>query len=267
MSKRFLLVLFSFFFLTCFSLDTAGTVSAKDVELAPPVKNDKALALDASEEAAVAAFESFRKNRLEENKVEPKSEKAKQFFRAMEPLRLLESVPMHLLKTEKGESSITLYYVADDTNRKVTMSVEVKNEPLGWEVGSVNWDGEEGSELSSLAYANLFKEFQAESIWLCIAGVLCLPVGLISAVAFVWQLVIAFRQNIWWGLGSLFVPFVWIIYLILHWQRCKWPLILYLVNTFLLFAAATIFIGVIMSTQEIFSESKSNVGQFKRITQ
>jgi hypothetical protein len=43
MSKRFLLVLFSFFFLTCFSLDTAGTVSAKDVELAPPVKNDKAL--------------------------------------------------------------------------------------------------------------------------------------------------------------------------------------------------------------------------------
>lgn len=279
MSKRILLIVFSLFFLTCFFLGSADRASAKDVEKSDGakaagaaatddmLKTEKPLTISESEEAAVAAFESFRKNKLEENKIEPANEKSKQFFRAMAPFRLLESIPMHLIKTEKGEDAVTLYYAPDDAGKKVSMSVQVSKEPLGWEVGTVNWEGEEGSELTSQAYANFFREFQAESIWLCIAGLLCLPVGLVSGVAFVWQLVIAFRQNIWWGLGSLFVPFVSIVYMILHWQRCKWPIVLYLVNVFLLFAAATIFVGVMMSSQEIFSEGKSKTSQFRRITQ
>lgn len=45
----------------------------------------------------------------------------------------------------------------------------------------------------------------------------------ISAVAGIWFLVVAFRQSILWGLGCLFVPFVSLIFLIVHWSEAKRP--------------------------------------------
>lgn len=44
-----------------------------------------------------------------------------------------------------------------------------------------------------------------------------LAVGfIISVVAGIWFLVVAFKQSVLWGLGCLFVPFVSLIFLIIH---------------------------------------------------
>lgn len=52
-------------------------------------------------------------------------------------------------------------------------------------------------------------------IWL----VSLLLVILVGLVAFILFLIVAFRASIWWGLGSLFVPFVALIFAITHWGQ------------------------------------------------
>jgi hypothetical protein len=46
---------------------------------------------------------------------------------------------------------------------------------------------------------------------------------LISIVAGIWLLVVAFKTSVWWGLGSLLIPFVALIFVIMHWQVAKKP--------------------------------------------
>ena len=46
---------------------------------------------------------------------------------------------------------------------------------------------------------------------------------LISIVAGIWLLVVAFKTSILWGLGSLIVPFVGLIFVIMHWEAAKKP--------------------------------------------
>jgi hypothetical protein len=40
----------------------------------------------------------------------------------------------------------------------------------------------------------------------------------VGAIAFI---VVAFRESILWGLGVLFLPFVSLIFLVLHWGKAK----------------------------------------------
>lgn len=54
----------------------------------------------------------------------------------------------------------------------------------------------------------------ALTVW---AGMLLLLVG---GLAFI---VVAFKESILWGLGVLFLPFVSLIFLILHWRTAKTP--------------------------------------------
>jgi hypothetical protein len=46
---------------------------------------------------------------------------------------------------------------------------------------------------------------------------------LISIVAGIWLLVVAFKTSVWWGLGSLLIPFVALVFVIMHWQVAKKP--------------------------------------------
>jgi hypothetical protein len=46
---------------------------------------------------------------------------------------------------------------------------------------------------------------------------------LISIVAGIWFLVVAFKTSILWGLGCLIVPFVSLIFLFMHWEAAKKP--------------------------------------------
>ncbi|ALN79654.1 hypothetical protein [Lysobacter antibioticus] len=54
------------------------------------------------------------------------------------------------------------------------------------------------------------------------------------AIGGLWLLVLAFKENIWWGLGSLFVSPVLLVFGIIHWHKSKTPLLLYAAGSVLL---------------------------------
>jgi hypothetical protein len=65
-------------------------------------------------------------------------------------------------------------------------------------------------------------------------GTLLLLVGaLIAVVGSLWLLVKAFQTSIWWGLGSLFIPFVQLIFVIMNWAECKKPFLILLAGAVL----------------------------------
>jgi hypothetical protein len=58
-------------------------------------------------------------------------------------------------------------------------------------------------------------------------GQMLLLVGaLIAVVGSLWLLVKAFQTSVWWGLGSLFIPFVQLIFVIMNWAECKKPFLI-----------------------------------------
>lgn len=61
---------------------------------------------------------------------------------------------------------------------------------------------------------------------------------IISLVGGIWLLVVAFKQSIWWGLGSLLIGPVALVFTIMHWQVAKKPFLISLGGTVLLIVAA-----------------------------
>ena len=66
---------------------------------------------------------------------------------------------------------------------------------------------------------------------------------LVSVVAGIWLLVVAFKTSVWWGLGSLLIPFVALIFVIMHWQVAKKP---FLWN---LLGGVLIAVGILMNPE------------------
>lgn len=65
-----------------------------------------------------------------------------------------------------------------------------------------------------------------------ILGMILLVIGvLISAVGSIWLLIEAFQESILWGLGCVFVPFIPLIFLVMHWSKCAKPSLIMLVGT------------------------------------
>lgn len=258
-------------------------------------KDKAVLDLTEDQKAAVDIFEQYRKEVLAGHTDKSKTDKQRQFFKATAPMRELESEPMHLVKAAydeaeestaddaddaksddkdksktKGVNSdvIVLTYAADDPKRTITETVKINKSPLGWTVESTSWDGEDANALNHKVFSNLFQEFKFETTMLIIAFALCIPLSPVYAVAVVWQIILAFKQNIWWGLGSIFVPFVPWVFMIMHYKKCKWPIILLLVNLFLFFAAAVIVLGVVISNRELVeNHTDLSSKKFHRITQ
>ena len=72
-----------------------------------------------------------------------------------------------------------------------------------------------------------------------------LIVGMIlGVVGGIWLLVIAFKTSVWWGLGSLLIPFVSLIFVIMHWQPSKKPFLIYI-------AGAVLVIIAVMNSPEL----------------
>ena len=73
-------------------------------------------------------------------------------------------------------------------------------------------------------------------------GTICLCIGALIAIIYGLQLLImAFRESILWGLGSIFVPFVSLLFVVMHWDEAKSPFLkafialpFYLVAAFLI---------------------------------
>jgi hypothetical protein len=62
-----------------------------------------------------------------------------------------------------------------------------------------------------------------------VIGTIILIIGIIiMIVGGIMLLIVAFKENIWWGLGSIFVPFVALIFVIMHWQKSKKPFFIWL---------------------------------------
>lgn len=59
----------------------------------------------------------------------------------------------------------------------------------------------------------------------------------ISVIGGIWFLVVAFCESIFWGLGCLIIPFVSLIFLLLHWREAAKPFIVSLIGSALIVAA------------------------------
>lgn len=72
-----------------------------------------------------------------------------------------------------------------------------------------------------------------------IVGMIIFVIGaIISVIGGIWFLVVAFRQTVWWGLGSIFIPFVALIFLIMHWSDAKKPFFVSLLGTVIMVVIA-----------------------------
>ncbi len=82
--------------------------------------------------------------------------------------------------------------------------------------------------------------------------------GLVSLVAFVWLLVIAFRESTVWGLACLFVPFAALFFIVRFWDEAKLPFFGCLVGSALgLFAA----VGYSMTSVNVGIEEYVDLGE------
>jgi ABC-type glycerol-3-phosphate transport system permease component len=58
-------------------------------------------------------------------------------------------------------------------------------------------------------------------------GLVLMGIGtIISLVGGIWLLVEAFKTSVWWGLGSLIVPFVSLVFAIKYWGRASRPFLI-----------------------------------------
>lgn len=56
-----------------------------------------------------------------------------------------------------------------------------------------------------------------------IGGILLGLGAVLAVIGSIWLLIAAFRQSIWWGLGSILLPLVWLIFVILNWDEAQKP--------------------------------------------
>ena len=55
-----------------------------------------------------------------------------------------------------------------------------------------------------------------------VIGTILIIIGVVvMIVGGIMLLIVAFKENIWWGLGSIFVPFVALVFLIKKWFSRK----------------------------------------------
>ncbi len=60
------------------------------------------------------------------------------------------------------------------------------------------------------------------------AGFVLMVVGTVIGIAGVGRLLMhAFRENIWWGLGAVFVPVFGLVFVIHRWHVCKRPFLVF----------------------------------------
>ena len=82
---------------------------------------------------------------------------------------------------------------------------------------------------------------------MAIIGWSLISIGMgLGLVGGIWLLIVAFKESIWWGLGSLFIPLVSLIFVVLHWSVAKTPFLISLVSVIMIIAG-TFMIGPVLS--------------------
>jgi hypothetical protein len=84
-----------------------------------------------------------------------------------------------------------------------------------------------------------------ESIML--GALLTMAGGIALVIGAIWLVVVTFQNGILWGLASLFIPFVSLIFVMGHWTESKTPFLLQVAGVVL------IVIGIVMSPELVAS--------------
>lgn len=72
-------------------------------------------------------------------------------------------------------------------------------------------------------------------------GLILMGIGGIALFIFSIMLLIeAFKESVLWGLGYLFVPFVSLIFVIMHWDKAKGPFIKLVVSAVVFFIGSAV---------------------------
>ena len=67
-----------------------------------------------------------------------------------------------------------------------------------------------------------------------ILGMILMAVGfIICFVGGIWCLVLAFKESVLWGLGYIFIPFVSLVFVFMHWDKTKKPFLITLAGAVL----------------------------------
>ena len=69
-----------------------------------------------------------------------------------------------------------------------------------------------------------------------VGGVLMIIGGILALIGGLWFLVAAFKESVLWGLAVFFLPFVGLIFLILHWDKAAKPFLVELLGAGLFIA-------------------------------
>jgi len=63
-----------------------------------------------------------------------------------------------------------------------------------------------------------------------IGGILAAIGGIIMLIYGIIILIKAFKEHILWGLGYIFIPFCALVFVIMHWDKCKKPFLMSLLG-------------------------------------
>jgi hypothetical protein len=64
-----------------------------------------------------------------------------------------------------------------------------------------------------------------------IIGIACMGIGVIISLIYgIILLIAAFQESVLWGLGYLFVPFVALVFIFMHWEQTKKPFLMSLLS-------------------------------------
>lgn len=98
-------------------------------------------------------------------------------------------------------------------------------------------------------------------------GIALLVIGLVvGIVGSLMVVAVAFRQSLLWGLGSLFLAPVWLIFIVLHWEESKRGFFISLAGTAILFLGvfflptADLLGGLDSGSEEVWDEPLGDFG-------
>ena len=77
--------------------------------------------------------------------------------------------------------------------------------------------------------------------------ILTVIAAIIAVIYGVTLIIKAFQVSVWWGLGYMFVPFVALIFIVMHWQVAKEPFVKSLI------AIPLMILGIALAPESAFT--------------
>lgn len=126
-------------------------------------------------------------------------------------------------------------------------------------MGGVSYSGDLANDMVVKSLFEAMSVYCLESVLLILASLALLLSGPLSFVAYVWQVVLAFKRSILWGLGSLLVPAAGLVYLLVYWKESRIPAILAFVSILSCLFSTFVFLGIFFANLDLIASSGDSV--------